>query len=251
MSEYPFVSVVMPVLDGERFVADAVASVRAQAWPELELIAVDDGSTDGTAEILVELAADPANRLRVVRTENRGPAAARNHGLRLAHGAFIAFIDADDLWPTGKLEVQMRRFSERPELDVVYGLVEIRDCEGHKGASRRFRNDGQPIIMTNLGSAVFRVTAFARIGGFEESLRSAEDTDWVLRALEVGVRLTVINCVTLIYRHHDRNVTRDLARLQLSQLRTVQRSLARRRAPGGEVGEIPALIDFLERDERA
>ena len=241
-----FVSVIMPVLDGERFVAEAVASVRAQGWPELELIAVDDGSTDEIPAILAGLAADPANRMRVVRTGNRGPAAARNYAIGLARGSFIAFIDADDLWPDGKLEAQMRRFAERPEINVVYGLVEIRDCEGHEGASAWMNHDNRPAVMANLGSAVCRARAFAQVGMLDEGLRQFEDVDWLLRAIEAGLRLTVIRQVTLLYRHHDRNVTRDAASLRRGMTHALQRSLARRRADGTTARDTRQLADFLE-----
>ena len=151
----PFVSVVMPVFDCAHYVAEAVASVRAQAWPELELIAVDDGSTDHTPEILEALAADRANRMRVVRTTNQGPAAARNHALGLVRGPFIAFIDADDLWPEDKLEVQLGRFRLQPELEIVLGLVAVQGLQGCEGSTRRFDPIGTPVIAANIGSGVF------------------------------------------------------------------------------------------------
>jgi glycosyltransferase involved in cell wall biosynthesis len=237
------------VFNGARFVADAVASVRAQGWPALELIAVDDGSTDTTPEILAALAADPGNRLCVVRTENHGPATARNHALSLARGEFIAFIDADDLWPEGKLEAQMRRFAERPELEVCYGLVRVRDLDGHTGASSWMRDGGVPVVLPNIAGAVVRADTFERVGMFDPALVPAEDIDWMIRALEAKATVTVLNRVTLIYRHHDANLTGDRGRFKLSTLIAIRRSLARRRSLDAAVPNLPQLSDFLEKAE--
>ena len=248
MTSDGFVSVIMPVLDGERFVAEAVASVRAQGWPELELIAVDDGSTDGTPVILEALAADPANRMQVVRIENRGPAAARNHALGLARGSFIAFIDADDLWPDGKLAAQMRRFVKRPELEAVYGLVEIRDCEGFESPLRRHPGLALPTVLSTLGCAVFRAGIFPRVGRLDETLRFGEDTDLMLRLIEAEVPISILNRTTLIYRQHDRNMTLDYARGALGTITAIKRSLARRRAGRAVARPLPQLNEFLEQD---
>jgi len=111
------ISVVIAVYNGEAYVADAIRSVLAQAGVELELIVVDDGSTDATPGITRGFS-DP--RLTVLRQENRGVAAARNAGIARARGEFIAFLDADDVWLPTKLQRQMQLFSERPEVGLAY-----------------------------------------------------------------------------------------------------------------------------------
>ena len=109
------VSVVIPAFDGERFLSDAVASVRAQECPIHEIVVVDDGSTDRTAELAERLGA------RVVQQQNEGPAAARNRGVQASDGEVIAFLDCDDLWTDGSLARRLDALESDPELQVVLG----------------------------------------------------------------------------------------------------------------------------------
>ncbi len=109
----PLISCIVPVFNGERYLREALDSIFAQTYRPLEILVADDGSTDRTPYI----AAAFGNRLRYLRQDNQGPAAARNLGIRAATGEFIAFLDADDVWHPEKLERQMARFQVRPELD--------------------------------------------------------------------------------------------------------------------------------------
>lgn len=111
------VSVVVPAFDAERTLRAAVASIRAQAYRPLEILVVDDASRDGTAEVARELAGADLRAIRLER--NSGPAAARNRGIQLARGKYLAFLDADDLWLPGKLERQVPALEARPELVLV------------------------------------------------------------------------------------------------------------------------------------
>src|SRR5262245_10754564 len=99
----PLVSCIVPVYNGEAFLGEALASIRAQRHRPIEILVVDDGSTDGTAAVV--MAADAG--IRYMRQDNAGGAAARNRGIGMARGTFVAFLDADDLWPPEKLERQI------------------------------------------------------------------------------------------------------------------------------------------------
>lgn len=114
MTGHPLVSCVVPVFNGAPFLVDAVASIEAQTWRPIEIIIVDDGSTDGTPDVIGAM----GTRVRALRQENAGPAAARNAGLRMARGEFVAFLDSDDEWLPHKLGMQIARFEARPELQV-------------------------------------------------------------------------------------------------------------------------------------
>ena len=118
------VSVVIPAFDGERFLSDAVASVRAQECPIHEIVVVDDGSTDGTAELAERLGA------RVVQQQNEGPAAARNRGVEASDGDVIAFLDCDDLWTDGSLARRLDALESDPELQVVLGRHRVEYLPG-------------------------------------------------------------------------------------------------------------------------
>jgi glycosyltransferase involved in cell wall biosynthesis len=112
--DQPLISCIVPVYNGELYLGEAIHSILAQTYRPLEVIVVDDGSRDGTYDV----AANYGDRLRYVRQANAGPGAARNHGLNLARGEYVAFLDADDIWHPEKLMRQMDRFRARAELQI-------------------------------------------------------------------------------------------------------------------------------------
>jgi glycosyltransferase involved in cell wall biosynthesis len=233
----PLVSVVVPVHNGERFLADALRSIREQAYADLEVLVVDDGSTDGTAALLDSLGPD----IRALHRPQGGPAAARNDGLRAARGAYVAFLDADDLWPTGRLHKQVHYLEEHPRAEVVLGRVLAVDERGAPLA-------GAGVVDVHLGCAVFRRSAFDRVGLFDESLRFSEDHDWFFRARELGLGVHVLDRVTLHYRVHAGGMTRQPEARDYQLPRVLKRSLDRRRAAGGPPAPLPSLADLHARD---
>src|SRR6267142_4272392 len=124
-SDAPLVSVVIPNYNCGRFLAETLESVFAQTYPNVEVIVVDDGSTDDSLNVLESFAA----RVRVVRQANQGVSAARNAGIRESRGAFVAFLDADDLWHPEKLTKQIAVFAN-PAVGLVYCAVEYIDEQG-------------------------------------------------------------------------------------------------------------------------
>jgi glycosyltransferase involved in cell wall biosynthesis len=114
------ISCIVPVYNSERYLGETLDSILAQTYRPLEIIVVDDGSTDGTAAV----AAGYGHRVRYVRQANAGEAAARNRGLNVAEGEFVAFDDADDLWHPEKLERQVARLEHRPEIDLSFTSFE-------------------------------------------------------------------------------------------------------------------------------
>lgn len=224
----PLVSVVIPAFNAARFVGAALASVRAQAYEPLELIVVDDGSTDTTVN---EVAAfDGA--VTLICQPNAGPAAARNRGLELATGSLVAFLDADDWWPDGKLDVQVGRLVANETDDIVVGQIRYEACDGVTLDGYRFDGADHTLTNVNLGAGVFRRSVFDRVGPFDESLAFSEDHDWFLRARESGVGIIVIDEVTLCFRLHEGNMTRGKSARDLALAHVLKRSLDRRRASG-------------------
>jgi glycosyltransferase involved in cell wall biosynthesis len=236
------VSVILPVHNGEQYLREAVECVLRQAYRPLEIIIVDDGSTDGTAEVARAF----GSQVRFLRQDNAGPAAARNLGIRAAGGEFVAFIDADDVWPDDKLRLQMLCFAEHPSTEVVQGLI------------RRVwlppavppRNVGTTMdaafFYTNLGSMIMRRSVFGKVGYFDESLAFHEDSDLWLRARERGVEIRLQRRLGLLYRIHGRNLTTGADVRTTGFLSIIRRSLHRRR--GGELRlagarTLPLLLD--------
>jgi glycosyltransferase involved in cell wall biosynthesis len=236
------VSVILPLYNGQRYLREAVESVRLQEYPSLEIIVVDDGSTDGSASLVDELGED----LLYLYQSHRGPSAARNTGLGVAGGELVAFIDADDLWPPGKLDLQVERLLNEPELVVVSGRVQYFGLDSGVVRRMRFEGPDQTVINVNLGSAVFRRSVFERVGGFDESLFNWEDLDWFLRAKEMGVRIKILRQITLRYRMHEHNYSQTVSS-EHGMMVVLAKSAARRRKMKIRPGSIPLLSDFDER----
>ncbi|MCW5881063.1 MAG: glycosyltransferase family 2 protein [Anaerolineae bacterium] len=226
-TDWPRVSVVLPVHNGERFLADALASVRAQAYAPLEVIVVDDGSTDGTPRLLAGLGGDA-----IIQQQTRqGPAAARNHGLRMARGEIVAFLDADDVWPRGMLRRHVAYLKAHPAVDIAQGLIQQMRLDP-AAPGLVFGAASTPYQFIDLGSAVYRRQVFERVGNFDAALWENEDTDWFFRAWEQDVTKVVLPEVALFYRQHDDNLSRGHTDPQRGLVRLFKRHLDRTRAGG-------------------
>jgi glycosyltransferase involved in cell wall biosynthesis len=228
----PLVSVVIPVFNGERFLREAVESVLAQKYSPLEIIMVDDGSTDGTADVARSL----PETVRYLHQTNQGPAAARNRGIEHAQGSLIAFADADDLWPEDKLALQLPYLMRDPAAEIVMGRIQ-QVLLSETGAE----NFAEPAFSVNLGSAIIRKSVFERVGLFDETMRYSEDVDWFMRAREGGAAIVTIDAVTLLYRQHDQNMTRGKSTSELNVLKALKRSLDRRRESTGFASALPTF----------
>lgn len=221
------VSVIIPVYNGESTLAEAVESVRSQGADSLEIIVVDDGSTDRTGEVIRTL----GRKVRSFRQANAGPAAARNRGLTKARGDWIAFLDADDLWAPGKLARQLDFLERHPEVDVVQGMSHPFRDEWRDGL--RLRKWLARVWSPKPDSALFRADVFARVGPFAGDMTIGEDLDWFFRARELGVRIAVLPEVAVYYRRHEGNLTRDPQTVTQASLTALRTSLRRRRGPAG------------------
>jgi len=180
------VSVVIPTYNYGRWVAEAIDSALAQTLPPIEVIVVDDGSTDDTAAVLAAY----GDRIRVIRQRNQGPATARNAGIAAARGDVVAFLDADDLWKPRKLELQMARFDAGPSLGFVHCGVETFDADGNTldvlaGREGRLAADLLRLrtdVVAGPGSSLAVPKAVAEeIGGFDATLPRSEDWDFCYR----------------------------------------------------------------------
>jgi len=158
----------------------------------LDILVVDDGSTDETARVAGEF----GDELIYVHQKNSGPAAARNTGLQKAGGEIIAFLDADDLWPDNKLSHQLDILQSNPAAEVVIGRTQFMRLRDAEAQNPEFENFSQPRVYLQLGSAIFRRSAFERVGHFDAQLRFGEDIDWFMRAREQGVAVVLSKQVT-------------------------------------------------------
>ncbi len=203
----PLISCIVPVFNGARYLAEALESILNQTCRPLEIIVVDDGSTDQSAAVIRRY----GNRVRSFFQDNAGPAKARNRGLSECGGDFVAFLDADDLWHPEKLERQAARFRARPDLDVCLTHVQnfwIPELEKEKVRLQNHRF-AQPLPGYTMQALLARRSVFDRVGWFDDSLRAVDDTDWFLRAFEVGVILEMLPDVLVHRRLHDKNLSRS------------------------------------------
>jgi len=238
----PFVSVIIPVYNGETFLAEAVESIQRQGYPPLEIIIVDDGSTDSTANVVASLQAD----VRYVYQTNSGPAAARNRGLGMAQGDVIGFLDADDLWPDNKLAVQLACLAAQPRTEIVLGYVQWMRLAADAGDNPRFESFAEPFVSFNLGSALFRKSVFDKVGLYDPTLRYSEDVDWFMRAREQGVSMVILEQTTLLYRLHQLSITHGKSANALNILKVIKRSLDRRRQNDGFARSLPRIPNLSQ-----
>lgn len=198
----PRVSVIIPTYNRARYLGEAIDSALGQTFCDLEVLVVDDASTDDTAAVLARY----GERIRVIGLErNGGPSAARNAGLAAARGDLIAFLDSDDVWLPDKLARQVQALDGDPTADGVTGRLAVYDDT----AARELAAEPLDAAMSTL---LLRSRAAALVGPFDETLRLAEDIDYGMRMR--GLRLLRPSWLVGRYRLHPGNISlwsRDLA----------------------------------------
>ncbi|MEJ7784962.1 MAG: glycosyltransferase family A protein [Solirubrobacteraceae bacterium] len=200
MTELPasnrrLVTCIVPVRDGARYLAQAIDSILAQSYRPIEVIVVDDGSTDESAHI-ADAYGDP---VRLLTQAPSGAAAARNRAVRAAKGYLIAPLDADDIWRPDKLTRQSNYLDAHPAVDIAMCRLETFH---DPGPGDRRVIDGYPWV-----TALMRAHVFERVGYFDESHQFANALDWFVRASEAGVQTARLPDVLVRRRIHAANVS--------------------------------------------
>jgi glycosyltransferase involved in cell wall biosynthesis len=220
----PLVSVVIPVYNGQRFLREALECVFAQDFDDYEVIVVDDGSQDASAEI-----AGSFPGVHLIRQQNQGPAAARNTGLAAARGQLYANVDADDLLPSGKLTAQAGYLLEHPEVDAVMGRQQFIDPPPWLTRDPVYDElDGIPLT-----SLVIRTAVLRGLGGYDTSFRQGEDTDLLMRMRERGHEIVVLPDLVVYRRFHGDNLTAEEIPVN-PVLRSLRQKLVRQRAAAAD-----------------
>lgn len=233
MSE-PTISVIIPAYNAEKTLRETLESVWAQLRPADEIIVVDDGSTDGTPALLAQLAA----RVRSIRIPNSGlPAVARNRGVEIATSSWIAFLDADDLWDSTKLQSQLDMIKKVPSLELVY-TDRWNFGDDRRTTSRLSESVSLPQgdVFSELLTGNFVTTSSVLVNratysaqqGFDEdpALRGCEDWDLWLRISAAGGRFGLCAEPLTSYRLHDGTVSNSHVRMCHGRVATVKRALA-------------------------
>jgi hypothetical protein len=212
----PRVSVVIPAFNAEPFIHRTIASVLDQTFKDLEVLVVDDGSTDATTTIVQAF----DDRVRLIPQTNSGVAAARNRGLVEARGEFVAFIDHDDLWYPDKLQQQVELLDAKPNVGLVYGnaqFVDLSDRRMWTYLSPARLHRGSVLVPLFLDcfipllTVIMRADLLEKIGTFVPRWHIAEDYDLFLRASE-RTEVDYVDGIVAGYRIHPGNVSRDFSR---------------------------------------
>jgi glycosyltransferase involved in cell wall biosynthesis len=253
------VSVVMPAFNAGRFIAQAIESVLAQTYPHYEIVVVDDGSTDNTAEVTRPY----LGQVRYIRQANSGPSRARNRGIQEASGSYIAFLDADDVWRPNKLERQIALMEKHPE--VVLSFTDLEEVRGGGIVTSSFLSVKPPFLaiariegttaqirqestyaallqscFINTATVVLRREVLCETGVFNEAMGHCEDWDLWLRIAE---RHTIgfLNEVLTTRRLHDQNLTQQASLRMAARVTLFERLLAQEK----DVDRRHILIDRL------
>jgi glycosyltransferase involved in cell wall biosynthesis len=223
----PLLSVMIGAYNAAPYLGEAIESVLAQDYEPVELIVVDDGSTDGTAEVARSFA-----DVTVVSQENGGNGAARNRAVENASGELYAFLDADDRFTPGKLRLQKDALDADPGLDMVFGHVrEFLSPELDEETRASLRPPAaEPMPWTAPNLMLIRRDSFHRVGPFTTAVRVGVTVDWFARAQEAGLRHTILPEVVLERRLHTQNNGLRESASRSQYLEVIRQAMERRRA---------------------
>ncbi len=225
----PLVSVVIPTYNRRELLKETIQSVLDQSYTPIEIIVIDDGSTDGTTEALADLAS--AGRIRYLRQENRGLGNSRNCGLGMARGEFVSFLDDDDLITPTKVAWQVAFLLQHPDVAVIGGSHAVLGAE----SEAEHGPDGPPehwtferVVTRNPfispGVALMRTEAVRSVGGFDEQLWATDDWDVWLRITKFS-RVMRLPRLALRYRLHEGNSSGNTQRMLASCAALIRRHL--------------------------
>jgi glycosyltransferase involved in cell wall biosynthesis len=217
----------VPAYNREAFIDAALASLQSQQGVETDIVVVDDGSTDGTIEVVRRIAATD-RRIRLLESSHRGVARARNIGVEAARGDYVTFLDSDDLTEPGRFLRQIRKLQDHPDVLVV---------TGHSRWFERMSADYRPVAGSiwhrrtdpSLGNAMVRKSIFEDFGLFDETLSFGEDIDFFFRLFEADARILVEIEIANYYRLHSNNMTRNETEMYRGILQAYHKSIERRR----------------------
>jgi len=224
------ISVIIPVFNGEATIEETIISISNQTFKDIEIIIINDGSTDATLEIIENIS---DTRIKIFSYPNAGLSASRNRGISQAKGEYISFIDADDLWAPDKLESQWQALQKNPQAAIAYSWTDYID-ESSKfiKSGRRIKINGDAfskLLITNFlengSNPLIGKTALEKVGGFDESLFAAEDIDMWLR-LAANYEFICVEKPQILYRTSTTSMSTNLKRQEAATLEVIKRAFS-------------------------
>ena len=225
-SSNTLVSVIIPVYNSELYLEESIQSVLAQTYQPLEILIINDGSTDGSESVAMKF----AQQTIYLYQSNQGAAAARNRGIKKSSGEFLAFLDADDLWESDKIAKQMDILEREADLDMVFGNVFQFISEDTKSVSRARLDEADQILPGYVpGTILIRKKAFLKVGLFSTAWKIGEFIDWYLKAMETGLNPVMLPDIVMRRRIHSSNLGIRLKDMRNDYVKIIKASLDRRR----------------------
>lgn len=232
-NDHDLVSVIIPVYNNAAYLAAALTSVYEQSYQPIEIIVVDDGSTDDArcvvAKIAKEWGSPNRSQLHYLHQTNGGPAVARNRGVALAKGALLAFLDADDWWHPQKLERQVALLKQQTALGYVLSHMHVhleRDTAWPVSLNRTHYQNEPPCVLPS--ALLVRRSSFEQVGPFDEHYRYSDDADWFARAKDAAIPFAILSEPLVYKRIHASNLSHSPAMSQ-ETLRVFHASIQRQR----------------------
>jgi glycosyltransferase involved in cell wall biosynthesis len=221
----PLVSVIIPVYNGDQYLDDTLQSILSQNYAPVEIIVVDDGSTDKTADLVRAY-----DTIHYIYQHNQGPSSARNTGIAASQGEFVAFLDADDMWVPEKLSLQVGYLIQHPDVGFVYAYRRMILEKGIEVPPWYIDKD-HPALFA--GALVARRNIFDNVGVFNPEYRFGENAEWLARAKDAGISMSVLPDTLLISRIHGQNLTNHSNAMRHGILKALKASIDRQRSKGG------------------
>ncbi|NCX93999.1 MAG: glycosyltransferase family 2 protein [Gammaproteobacteria bacterium] len=230
---HPFVSVIIPVFNGENYVAEAIESALSQDYPYREVIVVDDGSHDATFEAVSQF----GHQVQYIRQENQGVGAARNTGICAASGSHFAFLDHDDLWARGKLLKQIDVWVHEENDPLIFGFVEQFHCDQLSEAEKTSVPISKPYLPgMYAGTLLMSRERFMQLGHFKEDKQVGEFIDWYFRVIDKNVPVKMLPEILTRRRIHRSNMGRQADLYSRADyLKVLKAGLTRRRQQHAEL----------------
>ena len=251
------ISCIVPAFNSAQYIGEALDSIFAQTYPEIEVIVVDDGSTDGTRDLVCKYhhvaidrsqlgdestagtrektRADP-RKIRLLEGDNAGPAETRNWGVLAAQGDYLAFLDADDLWVPEKLTRQMARFTADPALELCLSHAQMFWPEHLNEEAQKYQDHQRSGAIPGYATTTLLAKrgVFDRIGMFDPQYWFGDATDWLMRAREGGLKLEMVSEVLTLHRMHEFNLTRRRSQASRDEFLEIVKAALNRRRGGGK-----------------
>jgi glycosyltransferase involved in cell wall biosynthesis len=217
MTQEPLISVIVAVYNTEKYITEALDSLFAQGYKNLEVIVVNDGSTDNTLKLLKEY----SQIIKIISQENKGQSAARNVGIKCAKGSIIGFLDADDLWPEDHISLSLKYIIDS-DYDYVYGQT----CHFRVVDNKKETKEPTFLVMS-VSAYLYKAKVFDVVGLFDEGMRTGEDLDWTIRLAESSCKGMKIDNTMYLYRRHETNMTNSKELVNKGQLDSYKKKIER------------------------